>query len=190
MFNLNQWFIVWDIVLLLFITLTATVAVSVMKTDSATLAECAGSVITVNVSELAAKLWYLTTKETCCRHGHAQCHTSAGASWHPRPLNHGKPTYSNHLDRSRTRRSHCQSHNCQGSLTINADHPSRAPSANLCVSVPPLMETPELLCSKWTGVSLLVSEGLSAEMARDIIWWAKGKSIPQLVTLSLKRVYL
>ena len=47
-------------------------------------------------------------------------------------------TWKNHLGRARTRPSHCQSHNFQGSLPLDAVPSSRAPSGNLCLPLPPL----------------------------------------------------
>ena len=81
-------------------------------------------------------LGYLTTKSACSRQVHAQCYTSARASFLPWAWVHSIPTWKNRLCRARTRRSHSQSHNSQGSLPLDAVPSSREPPVNQCLPHP------------------------------------------------------
>ena len=109
--------------------------------DSVTVVECAGSVISVNDSEpsSAGAAGVFNDEVRMFRHVHTQCHTIARASLHARfwASSLGTPTWWNHLGRVRTRRSHCQSHNSQRFMSVDATRSSRAPPTTLCVPFPP-----------------------------------------------------
>jgi hypothetical protein len=63
----------------------------------------------------------------------------AGASLLPTAWALTRPTCKNHLGRARTRRSHCWSHNFQGSMPFDAVPSSRAPTTFFLL-LPPLFK--------------------------------------------------
>ena len=76
-------------------------------------------------------------------HDHCHCLTEIPPRWRNVLLTStasalGTSTCWNHLGRTRTRRSNCQSHNSPGYLTLDTVPSSREPSAKVCVSLPPL----------------------------------------------------
>ena len=87
-------------------------------TDFATTVECAGIVITVKVSEPTSPDDVRVFNEECnmwSARAHTESHQSC-SFFASKGLIPKTPTYSNHLGQGRTRRSHCQSHNSEGSL--------------------------------------------------------------------------
>ena len=92
------------------------------------------------------------TKTTCSQHVHVHRHTRAQTSWNRRvhPSTAHKPTEIILVEHGQVgltvnsiilKDIYCQSHNSQGYLSLDPTSSSRAPSVNLCLSVPPSFQT-------------------------------------------------
>ena len=115
-------------------------SLSLSDTGTVTVAECAGRVSTFNTSELSsADPSGVFNDEGNVFSARGRTPSHQRASFLATSLVLPIPTCKNHLGRGRTRRSHCSSHNCQGSLPLDVFPSSRAPSANLSLPLPPLI---------------------------------------------------